>query len=232
MANTIIPDGECYHVVKTSQQWSETATAYRVIPKGVVCVEMVSPKKFLLKIGDGKQQYAKLPYIGGDADLTNYYTKSETDTIIAEAIAALGHVMRLRGIVNSVRDLPKHGNKVGDVYIVDDITEQSQELHLVHEVVWIPEEKWYEFDGFGYHDMDDYVKREEFEDTVQSLRDTDEELRQMIIGSGHVHNNKDILDRITAPYTVEDQQMLYTISEHAVLDWDKLRLYCDEVPID
>lgn len=225
MANTIIPNGNNEHVVKTSKQWSEAAVAYRVIPLGTMCIEIASPTRFLLKVGDGERYYAKLPYIGGDIDLSNYYTKSETDEVIVNAIKQLGNVLRYKGIKKTVSELPQTGNKVGDIWLIDDIEDQSQELHVVHSVIWLPEEIWYAFDGYGYHDIDDYVTQEEFDEEVTRL---DKRIDDIIAGSGHIHYNKEILDQITAPYTTEQQQILYKLDTHALLDLDKLRLYCDD----
>lgn len=124
---TITMNGiEIYLDTRTTEQW---ATISRAIPKGFVCVELTTDGKCKMKCGDGTQSYADLPYVGGDLDmtkineaittaLTDYYTKTETDTAISDAISSLGTLFRFKGRVDSVEQLPTSDNKQGDVYLV------------------------------------------------------------------------------------------------------------------
>lgn len=124
---TITMNGvEIYLDTRTTAQW---ATVVRVIPKGFVCVELTTDGKCKMKCGDGVQTFADLPYVGGDLDmtainnaittaLTNYYTKTETDNAISEAIGNLGTLFRFKGRVDTVNDLPVSDNQQGDVYLV------------------------------------------------------------------------------------------------------------------
>lgn len=124
---TITMNGvEIYLDTRTTAQWG---TVSRVIPKGFVCVELTTDGKCKMKCGDGVQTFADLPYIGGDLDmtainnaittaLTNYYTKTETDNAISEAIGNLGTLFRFKGRVDTVNDLPVSDNQQGDVYLV------------------------------------------------------------------------------------------------------------------
>ena len=124
---TITMNGvEIYLDTRTTAQWG---TVSRVIPKGFVCVELTTDGKCKMKCGDGVQTFADLPYVGGDLDmtqinnaittaLTNYYTKTETDNAISEAIGNLGTLFRFKGRVDTVNDLPVSDNQQGDVYLV------------------------------------------------------------------------------------------------------------------
>ena len=124
---TITMNGiEIYLDTRTTAQW---ATVSRVIPKGFVCVELTADSKCKMKCGDGVLTYADLPYVGGDLDmtqinnailnaLTDYYTKTETDTAISDAIGNLGTLFRFKGRVDTVNDLPASDNQQGDVYLV------------------------------------------------------------------------------------------------------------------
>ena len=113
---TITMNGiEIYLDTRTTAQWG---TVSRVIPKGFVCVELTTDGKCKMKCGDGVQAFADLPYIGGDLDMTDYYTKTETDNAISKAIGNLGTLFRFKGRVDTVGDLPASDNQQGDVYLV------------------------------------------------------------------------------------------------------------------
>lgn len=102
---------EIYLDTRTAQQW---AAVTRVIPKGFACVEL-GENAAKIKIGDGVNTYAQLPYSGDD--MAQYYTKSEVDKVVAESLTDLGSLFTLKGRVDDVSMLPENAKK-GDVYLV------------------------------------------------------------------------------------------------------------------
>lgn len=115
MATVTMNGIEVYLDTRTTSAW---AALSRVIPKGYPCAELTADSKCKLKIGDGVLPFASLPYVGGDIDLTAYYTKEETDAAISGAISSMGTLFKFKGRVDSVSDLPASENEQGDVYLV------------------------------------------------------------------------------------------------------------------
>lgn len=126
MARVTMSGVEVYLDSREQPVWNALS---KIIPKGFPCVSFTTEGKVKLKIGDGVNTYANLPFVGGDIDianvdteienyLTDYYTKTETDNKIQSVISALGNVFVLKGKVTSVDALPSSNNKTGDIYLV------------------------------------------------------------------------------------------------------------------
>lgn len=171
---TITMNGvEIYLDTRTTAQWG---TVSRVIPKGFVCVELTTDGKCKMKCGDGVQTFADLPYVGGDLDmtqinnaittaLTNYYTKTETDNAISEAIGNLGTLFRFKGRVDTVNDLPVSDNQQGDVYLVG--TEGANEFA---EYYWTG--TFFDYMGKTISiDLTDYYKKSEVDNLLDGKVD-------------------------------------------------------------
>lgn len=175
---TIAMNGiEIYLDTRTTEQWT---TISRVIPKGFVCVELTTDGKCKMKCGDGVQSYADLPYVCADLDMTkisesiaimlaDYYTKTETDNAISDAISNLGDLFRFKGRVDSVEQLPANDNQQGDIYLVG--LEDASEF----------EEYYYTgifFDYLGKTtsvDFTDYYKKVEIDNLlINKVNKTDE----------------------------------------------------------
>lgn len=104
------------NVCKTTAEWAAESS---VISKGLLCVELADDGRTLVKIGDGTKVYSALPYVSDGAyKISDYYTKTETDAAIDEKIAALGTIVRVKGVKATVDELPTTGNVVGDLWFV------------------------------------------------------------------------------------------------------------------
>ena len=96
MADRTLSGVKIYLDTRTTAQWAQVS---QVIPKGFLCAELTTDSKCRIKIGDGVLTYAALPYVEGSIDisavdseitsaLAAYYTKSETDALLAGCIKA------------------------------------------------------------------------------------------------------------------------------------------------
>ena len=159
MATVTMNGIEVYLDTRTSAAWTAVS---RVIPKGYPCAELTADSKCKLKIGDGVLPFSSLPYVGGDIDLTAYYTKEETDAAISDAISALGTLFKFKGRVDSVDALPSSGNKQGDVYLVGaaDATE-FQEYYWTGTL-------WDYMGKTGNVDLSEYYKKSEVDSLLNN----------------------------------------------------------------
>lgn len=103
---------------RTEDEWLNSGQL--VIPKGYMAVSLFDDGKSLVKIGNGVGTWTDLPYINEaeTIDLSNYYTKEETEAKIAESVSELGTIFRLKGRLTSSDELPETDNEVGDMYLV------------------------------------------------------------------------------------------------------------------
>lgn len=167
------------HVVKTTAQWNERAIEYWVVPRGCLCVELTPQGKTKLKVGEGNKNFYQLPYICDHGDLSNYYTKEETDALLANlnrmAIVSTNEY-------DSKDDLPSTGNKLGDVRFVKSSTPDTDpDIYVWNGTKWIS--------TGSEADVSDFVTRAEFNEVKDKVDE--------IYPKAHTHANKDILDGIT-----------------------------------
>lgn len=140
-----IMNAKVLHVAKTTTQWENETS---VISKGLICIEFTSDGKTKAKVGDGVKTYTQLPYLSdGSINITDYYTKSETDDNITAAInefkTSLGSIITIKGVKNSENELPTTGNNIGDLWFVGT---ESLSTDSFSEFIWSTENKW-EFIG-------------------------------------------------------------------------------------
>jgi len=129
-------------------------------------------EKTKVKVGDGVKTYAELSYIESNADLTQYYTKTEVDDKIVEAVTK---TFVLKGTVDDKASLPKTDNKVGDVYLVVDGDQHA-------EYVWTGTEWEYIGETFTV-DLSGYYTKTEVDNIAKTKSDT-----------GHTHTAADVTD--------------------------------------
>lgn len=112
MATKTLNSVQVLHDVRTTEQWN--AVSATVIPKGYLTIELAATGQPKVKIGNGTDTWADLPYLTAETDLSQYATKEYVGT----AIAALGTVFNIKGRVDDVSSLPSADNKKGDAYLV------------------------------------------------------------------------------------------------------------------
>lgn len=187
------------HVIRTSAQWDSSSDQYQVIPRGVLCIELTSTGKTKIKVGEGNKFYSQLPYICDMGDLSDYYTKEEVDLIIENL-----EFMSIKSAeeYESRNQLPKTGNKLGDVRFVKNPNNQYDDPLLY---VWNGS-KWV-FSGGSIIDIDlsEYCKKSEILPRLQQLE-----------ALSHTHRNKAILDSTTAVYTTEKDEKLASLKNYDV----------------
>lgn len=189
------------HVIRTSAQWEEREVQYWAVPRGCLCVELVNPKLTKIKVGEGNKYYSQLPYIGELSDLSNYYTKEETDNIINNL-----EFMSVRSTQQypNKESLPKTGNDLGDVRFVkspDPKVKTDPDTYLWNGTEWI-----LVGNPLQEIDLSKYVLKSEFE----PVRDRVNEMYPKM----HDHDNKSILDRIEQPFTTDDKTKLDSLKNY------------------
>ncbi len=177
------------NVCKTTAQW---ATETTVISKGLLCVELTTDGKTLVKIGDGVKTYTQLPYItDGSFSISDYSTTTEVNEIIDSKLEALGNIIRIKGVKGTVAELPTEGNEIGDLWFVGAVTETSDSFA---EYIYTSENK-FEFLGRVQTDVDlsEYATTTYVDGLVEQITTRLEALET----ASHTHANKEALDKVT-----------------------------------
>lgn len=191
------------HVTKTTAEWASVTDN---IARGLLCVELTEDGRTLLKVGTGSATYANLKYVQ-DASVTigNYYTKTETDTQISDAVAAMGNVVTVKGVKASVDELPTADNKAGDIWFVGTDGDTTDNFT---EYVWTTAGKW-EYLGKVQTqvDLSGYYTKTEVDATVKTINDkidaltermgTAEGKIETLEEASHTHANTAALDKLT-----------------------------------
>lgn len=192
------------HVVRTTQQWQSSYDKYECIPEGVLCIEFTTSGQALAKIGNGRDIFSKLPYIGG-ADLTNYFTKQETTACINEILKAKKYIC-IKGILQSKDRLPDKA-EYGDLYFV--ISNNQSSSNKYDEYVYSPSNTWEPLGSIPIDiDLSEYAKIQYVDEKIEQVNDRIDDIEQH---GTHTHANKDILDLITAAFTAEEKDKLSTL---------------------
>lgn len=196
------------NVTNTPSAW---AAETKVIPKGLLCVEIGTDGKTMIKIGDGVKTYPNLPYvIDGSFSISDYYTSTETDEKISAAITALGTIIHIKGIKPTVEELPKTDNEIGDLWFVGTVSENS--VDDFSEYIWTEGNRW-EFVGRVQTEVDltDYAKTSYVDGEIKKVVDRVTALES----KSHDHTNKSILDGTTESFTTELKNKLDAIDANA-----------------
>lgn len=190
-------ENDLTHIVRTTKQWENTVDKYEVIPEGVLCVEFTPKNKTNIKIGDGHKIFRDLPYVTG-IDISKYYNKEETDNRIAEIIDEK-KVIRIKGKLGDISELPTSNNIDGDVWFIK--LESPTELNSYKEYVWF-NNSWELLGNYEDIDISKYATKEDVNKITNRLDD------YVANGSIHTHPNKDILDQTNAVFnTTKDVKL-------------------------
>lgn len=155
------------NLFKTTAEWEQITD---VITKGVLCVETTTDNKVKIKVGDGVKTYDALPY-ASEVDLSDYSTTAQVTQAINDAIAALGNLMTVKGVVATTDDLPSTGNKTGDVYFVGSVGDTGDSYA---EYVWTEDNKWEYIGKITEVDLSDYYTKTKVDELLANKVDTTE----------------------------------------------------------
>lgn len=181
------------HIVRTTEQWVSSYDKSEIIPLGVLCVEITSSKATRIKIGDGHSTFSKLPYVGGGSQ------SSSDDTILQ--ILRDNYVMSIKGNTSS---LPSSAS-CGDVWFVRDNSSSSIKYTAY---VYSPNHTWVQLGGSSSEtDLTEITKY--IDDKIEEVNQKIDEINEE---ENHIHDNKEILDLITAPFTAEEKAKLESLN--------------------
>lgn len=144
------------NIIKNTAEWGQVTD---VITKGVLCVETTVDNKVKIKVGDGAKTYDALPY-ASEVDLSDYSTTTQITQAINDAIAALGNLMTVKGVVATKDELPAADNKVGDVYFVGTDGDTGDSYA---EYVWTEAGKWEYIGQIQATDLSEYYKKSDID---------------------------------------------------------------------
>ena len=182
------------HIARTTEQWENTYDRNVIIPEGVLCIEFTPSGKTNIKIGDGHHIFSRLPYVNGSSEIIDCYTKQETDNRIIQ-ILNNECVVRIKGILDDASKLPVHA-ACGDLWFV--IRQNPEQGNKFEEYLYSSEHHWELIGGTPVDiDLSKYATKEYVDGKI---RDIENKL--------HTHDNKSILDQITAAFTKEEKEKL------------------------
>lgn len=190
----ITNEADLTHIARTTEQWGNTYDRNVIIPEGVLCIEFTSSGKTNIKIGDGHHIFSRLPYVNGTSEIIDCYTKQETDNRIMQ-ILNNECVVRIKGVLDDVDKLPVHA-ACGDLWFV--IRQNPEQGNKFEEYLYSSEHNWELVGGTPVDiDLSKYATKEYVDGKI---RDIESKL--------HTHDNKSILDQITAAFTKEEKDKL------------------------
>lgn len=190
----ITNEADLTHIARTTEQWGNTYDRNVIIPEGVLCIEFTSSGKTNIKIGDGHHIFSRLPYVNGTSEIIDCYTKQETDNRIMQ-ILNNECVVRIKGVLDDVNKLPVHA-ACGDLWFV--IRQNPEQGNKFEEYLYSSEHHWELVGGTPVDiDLSKYATKEYVDGKI---RDIESKL--------HTHDNKSILDQITAAFTKEEKDKL------------------------
>ena len=109
MADTIV-SAKVLQVALTTEQWADSSVASKVISKGQIVVEYCTDGSTKMKVGDGVNTFANLPYsAGADVEWADIVNKPAFDTNLTNA----GEFADAQAVGNAITSV---NNIAGDAY--------------------------------------------------------------------------------------------------------------------
>lgn len=184
------------HIVGTTQQWRTASYKEKIIPRGVLCIELCDEKTTKLKVGVGNKHFEHLPYIEASGDFSDYYTKEEVNNLLTNLDR-----MKIASttIYDTPESLPKNKNNLGDVRFVKNPTgSDNPVLYVWDEHKWVPMSS----------DQHTHPNKSILDQITEPFKVEDRTLLNQLERDSHTHANKSILDQTTAPFTAPDKEKL------------------------
>lgn len=146
------------HPIKTTAEWA----AYgKVLPKQVLCFEDAGAT-IKMKLGDGTHKWNETPYVGTEVDFSNFYNKTEIETLVDNAVSNIGNIMKVVGVIESQADLPPSGESIGDVYLIKDTSAAND---VFKQYIWTNGGTW-DYVGSTAVDMSNYYSKSEVDEML------------------------------------------------------------------
>ena len=210
-----------HYIMKTTEQWDAVSMNNYIIPRGTICVEIVSKELMKLKIGDGTRVYHKLPYLPriNEIDLSAYYTKTEIDALIQNIGSELSQYYTKTEIDQIIQNINVDLSDYAKISYVDAHTHTHDNQSVLDQITapFTVDDKT-KLDSIHVKDYDTQIQELQSKSHSHENQDVLDQITQTHVDEWHTHSNQLILDDITASFTVDDKTKLDSLSVYDVFE--------------